>query len=182
MHPSVEKELTNSDKFRDNLERVSFWRLAAVLKNGRYCRESLDKAFALSGHTGNAIFDLWVYVVQALPWFVPATFTLIPGLFAMLIAFISKMLSVVTMEPKVLEYTVEVPVFWFFNISKTITETVMTPVVQAPSIQLATGVAVSFIVIGMLVLSAILKKSFLYELAYRRKLLLKHVAKATISD
>ena len=89
MDPSVEKELANSDKFRDKLRRVSFWRLAAVIKNGRYCRESLDKVFALSGHTGSPIFDLWVYVVQALPWYIPATFVLIPGLFAALITFIS---------------------------------------------------------------------------------------------
>lgn len=177
MHPSVEKELVNSDKFRENLERVAFWRLAAVTKNARYCRESLDKAFALSGHTGHPIFDLWVYLVQALPWFIPATFVLIPGLFAALIVFISTTLSVVKMEPRTIQKTIEVPFLWVFSISKTISETVMVPVVYLPNIKVATAVAVSTIIGGLMVISGLLKKGFLYELAYRRKLLLRHTAR-----
>lgn len=113
MHPSVEKELANSDKFRENLSKIEFWRLAAVLKNARYCRESLDKAFALSGHTGNPVFDLWVYLVQALPWFVPATFVFIPALFTALIGFVSTTLSVVTKEPKIIQKTIEIPFFGY---------------------------------------------------------------------
>jgi hypothetical protein len=177
MHPAVEKELANSDKFRENLQRVSFWRFAAVIKNGRYCRESLDKAFALSGHTGNPIFDLWVYLVQALPWFVPATFVLIPGMFAALIGVISSTLSIVTMEPRIIQKTIEVPFLWVFTTTKVITQTVTVPVVHAPDIKIATAVAVSVIVGGIMILSGILKWAFLFELAYRRKLLLRHAAK-----
>lgn len=177
MHPSVEKELSNSDKFRENLEKVAFWRLAAVIKNGRYCRESLDKAFALSGHTGNPIFDLWVYIVQALPWFIPATFILIPAIFTTLIGIVSTALSVVTTEPKVVQETIEVPFLWFFSMSKTISKTVMVPVVEAPDIKVATGVAVAVIIIGIMIISGILKKAFLFELAYRRRLLIRHAAK-----
>ena len=177
MNASVEKELANSDQFRDNLRRVAFWRLAAVIKNGRYCRESLDKAFALSGHTGSPIFDLWVYIVKALPWFVPATFVLIPGLFATFIAFVSTTLSIVKKEPKIIKTTVEVPIFWFFKTTKTVTETVMVPVVHAPNIKVATAVAIGIIIVGMMIISGILKKAFLFELAYRRKLLLRHAAR-----
>ena len=177
MHPAVEKELLNSDRFRANLERVGFWRLAAVIKNGRYCREALDKAFALSGHTGNPIFDLWVYLVQALPWFIPATFVLIPGLFAALIGIVSTTLSVVTKEPKVIEKTVQVPFLWFFTITTTISETILVPVVHAPDFRIATGLAVTIILAGIMIVSAILKKAFLFELAYRRRLLMRHAAK-----
>ena len=177
MHPSVEKELANSDKFRDNLRRVSFWRLAAVIKNGRYSRESLDKAFALSGHTGSPVFDLWVYVVQALPWFIPATFVLIPGLFAALITLISAALSIVKTEPKIIQKTVEVPFLWFFTTTKTVSETVMVPVVHAPDIKVATAVAVGIIIVGIMIISGILKKAFLFELGYRRNLLLRNAAR-----
>jgi len=177
MHPSVEKELANSDKYRENLERVAFWRFAAVTKNGRYCRESLDKAFALSGHTGNPLFDFWVYLVQALPWFIPATFVLIPSLFAALIGIASATLSIVKMEPRIIQKTIEVPFLWVFSTTKTISETVMVPVVHAPDIKVATAVVVGLIIGGLMILSGILKKAFLFELAYRRKLLMRHAAK-----
>jgi len=177
MHSAVEKELSNSDKFRDNLERVAFWRLAAVVKNGRFCRESLDKAFALSGHTGNPIFDLWVYVVQSLPWCIPATFVLIPGLFAALIGIASTTLSIVKMEPKIIQKTIEVPFLLIFSTSKSISETVMVPVVHAPDIKVATAAAVGIILLGIMIFSGILKKAFLFELSYRRNLLIRHAAK-----
>lgn len=176
MHPSVEKELLNSDRFRANLEQIAFWRLAAVVKNGCYCRESLDKAFALSGHTGNPIFDLWVYVVQALPWFLPATFFLIPVIFTTLIGIVSTTLSEVTTEPKVIQETTEVPFLWIFTKPETISKTVMVPVVHVPDIKVSTSVAVVIIIIGIMIISGILKKAFLFELAYRRKLLIRHAA------
>lgn len=177
MHPSVEKEVVNSDRFRDNLRRLSFWRLGAIIKQGRYCRESLDKAFSLSGHTGHPIFDLWVYVVQTLPWFLPATFILIPGLFAALVTFVSGLLSVVVKEPKIIQKTIEVPFFWFFTTSTTISETIMVPVLRPPDIRVAITVAIAMIIIGIMILSAILKWMFLFELSFRRKLLLKHAAR-----
>jgi len=177
MHPSVEKELSNSDRFRANLEKIAFWRLAAVVNNGRYCRESLDKAFALSGHTGNPIFDLWVYVVQALPWFIPATFVFIPVIFATLITIVKKLLTFVTTEPKVIQETIEVPFLWFFSTSQTISKTVMVPVIHAPDPKVATGVALVIVIVGIMGISGILKKAFLFELAYRRRLLMRHAAK-----
>jgi len=175
INPAVEKEIVNSDKYRDNLEKVAFWRLAAVLKNGRYCRESLDKAYALSGHTGNPIFDLWIYLVQSLPWFMPVTFVFIPGLFAALITSISAALSIVIMEPKIIQKTVEVPLFLLFSTTKVISKTIMVPVLMAPDIKIATAIAVSIIIIVLMIISGVLKKAFLFELAYRRKLLLHYV-------
>lgn len=177
MHPSVEKELLNSDIFRENLEQISFWRLAAIIKHGRYCRDSLDKAFALSGHTGNPIFDLWVYAVQALPWYMPATLFLIPVIFTALMGIISSALSKVTTEPQVIQQTIKVPFLWIFSVSKTISKTVMVPVIIAPDIKVVAGVAVVIIIIGMMIFSAIIKKVFLFELAYRRRLLMRHAAK-----
>lgn len=53
----------------------------------------------------------------------------------------------------------------------------MVPVVHAPDIRVATAVAVTIIILGIMILSAILKKVFLFELAYRRRLLLRHAAK-----
>ena len=180
MDQAVEKEIINSDKYRDNLEKVSFWRLAAVLKNGKYCRECLDKGYALSGHTGNPVFDLWVYIVQLLPWFVPATFILIPGLFAAFIATISTSLSVAYMEPKIIQKTIEVPLFLVFSTSKVISETIMVPILKAPDIKVATAIAVTMIMMAIMVISGILKKIFLFELSYRRKLLLRHIAKQNV--
>ncbi len=175
MHPSIEKELSNSDKFRDNLQRVAAWRFAAVLKQGRYCRESLDKAFSLSGHTGHPAFDLWVYVVQSLPWFIPATFVLIPSIFAGFVALVSGALSLLAKEPKIIEKTIEVPFLFFFTVTKTISETIMVP--KIPDARVSTTVAVLVIILVLVLLSWALKHIFLIELAYRRRLLLRHVDK-----
>lgn len=182
IHASVEKELLNAERFYDNLCRTGPWRYAAILKNSRYCREALDKAFALQGNTGRWIFDLWVYIVQALPWFLPATSFLIPGLFAGLVGLISSAFSVVTKEPKVIEKTITVPILWIFKVTKTISETVWVPVVHAPDIRIATGLAVTIVICGLLLLSCLLKFAFKAELKYRMNLMRRAVSHAEPDD
>lgn len=173
---AVAKELLAADRYFDNLCRVGGWRLVAVFKHSRYCREALDKAFALQGHTGRWIFDLWLYVVNALPWFLPATFFLLPTLFWTLVTFISGLLSYVTMEPKLVEASVTIPFLFFFETTKTVSKTVLVPVMHAPDIRVAAGLAAATVVLGIAAVSYVLKAMFKVELRFRRRLLLKRIA------
>lgn len=173
---AVAKELLAADRYFDNLCRVGGWRLVAVFKHSRYCREALDKAFALQGHTGRWVFDLWLYVVNALPWFLPAAFFLLPTLFWTLVTFISGLLSYVTMEPKLVEASVTIPYLFFFETTKTVTKTVMVPVVNAPDIRIAAGLAAATVVLSIAALSYVLKAMFKVEMRFRRRLLVRRIA------
>ena len=177
LNAAIEKEVLTADKFYENLCNIAGWRLAAILRNAKYCRGSLDKAFALTGHSGRWLFDIWVYIVNVMPWFLPATFFLIPGLFYELVAIVSTALSSVAMEEMIFEKTIKIPVFFFFNITKTLTQKVMIPVVHAPDIRVSMALAGSIVLIGLLCLSYITKAIFKFELRYRRNLLMKRIAK-----
>jgi hypothetical protein len=113
--------------------------------------------------------------VQALPWFIPTTIVLIPGLFTALIAFVSGALSVVKREPKIIQKTVEIPFLWIFKTTTTISETVLVPVIHAPSFKISAAVSIIIILIATMMISAIIKIVFLYELNYRRNLLIRHI-------
>jgi len=177
INAAVEKELLVADRFYDNLCRVSGWRLAAILKNARYCRDSLDKAFAINGHTGRWFFDLWVYVVNGLPWFLPATIFLIPPMFYALVTIVSGVLSYVTMEERIVEATVKVPYWIFFTTTKTISETMMVPVIHLPDIRVSTAVAGGLVLLGIAMFSYVTKLVFKFELQFRRRMLMRHIAK-----
>jgi hypothetical protein len=179
INAAVEKELLVADRFYDNLCRVSGWRLAAVFKNARYCRDSLDKAFAINGHTGRWFLDLWVYVVNALPWFLPATVFLIPPLFYGLVNIVGGLLTYVTMEERIIETTVKVPFWFFFTTTKTITTTVLVPVTHVPDIRISTTIAGCIVLIGLILFSYITKALFQFELRWRRRLLMRYIARTT---
>jgi hypothetical protein len=171
MNPAIEKELSYADRFMENLQRVQFWRWGAIQKNAMHCRSSLDKAFGLAGQTGNPVFDLGIYVVNLLPWFLPIT---LPALWTGLLAFVTATMSVVTQEEKVITVPLKVLGLTVWNTTKTVT----VPVVHAPDPKLATATAVGIILIGMLIVSAAMKYLFLVELKFRRRLLLKNITRA----
>jgi len=174
---AIEKEVLAADKFYMNLCHIPGWRLAAILRNAKYCRSSLDKAFALAGHTGRWLFDIWVYIVNVMPWFLPATFFLIPGLFYELVAIVSSALSTMSMEEKIFETTVKIPIFFFFTVSKTLVNKVMVPVVHAPDIRVSMAIAGIIIFVGLLCLSYLSKAIFKCELRFRKNLLMNRLAK-----
>lgn len=174
---AIEKELLLADRFYENICLLSGWRLAGILKNARYCRESIDKAFAISGHTGHWYFDLWVYVVNGLPWFLPATIFLLPTIFYVVANIVSGALSYVTMEEKIVETTIKVPVWFFFTATKTISEVVMVPVTHIPDFFVSTTVTGIVILIGLAAFSYVLKAVFKFELQWRRRLLVRHIGR-----
>lgn len=174
---AIEKELLLADRFYENICLLSGWRLAAILKNARYCRESIDKAFAINGHTGHWYFDVWVYVVNGLPWFLPATIFFLPSIFYAVASIVSGALSYVTMEEKIVETTIKVPVWIFFTTTKTISEIVMVPVTHIPDVFLSTTVTGIVILIGLAAFSYVMKAAFKFELQWRRRLLVRHIGR-----
>lgn len=177
LNAAVEKELLIADRFYENLCKVSGWRFAAILKNAKYGRESLDKAASINGYTGRWWLDLWIYIVTYLPWFIPATIFLIPPLFYGIVAIVSGLLSYVTMEEKIVETTVTIPFWLFFSTTKTISATVLVPVNHVPDIRVSMALTGAIILAGLACFSYISKAAFKFELRFRRRLLMRQISR-----
>ncbi len=172
---AVEREIIVADRFYDNLCKVSGWRLAAILKNAKFGRESLDKAASLNGYTGRWWLDLWIYVVTYFPWFMPATIFLLPPLFYGLVAIVSGVLSVVTPEEKIVETTVKIPFWFIFSSTQTISTTISVPVTHAPDIRISMALAGLLVLAGLAGFSYLSKAVFKLELRFRRRLLMRQI-------
>jgi hypothetical protein len=176
VNEAVIKELSHADVFYDNLCKTDGWRFGDITKQARYCRDSLDKAFALNGHTGHWLIDLWVHLVNGLPWFLPVT-GLIPSVLGSLICTVTYILSYSTMEQKVVDTVKTVPYWYFFNTTTTEKVVVMEPVRHAPN-PLIVYVIVAVILITVSVAFSYITKAVLKcEMQYRRRLLLKYIAR-----
>lgn len=179
LNAAVDKELLIADRYYDNLCRVGGWRLIAILQQAKLCRGSLDKAAAINGYTGRWLLDLWLYVVNALPWFLPATVFFVGPLaytlFCTLVAIISRLMSSVTMEERVVEATIEVPYYVFWTTTKTIEKTVLVPVTNLPDPRVSTAIAGALVLLGTVAFSYVTKAVFKLELRFRRRMLVRQI-------
>ena len=168
----VRKELKLVEVYLDNMRSTSAWHLHTVMGFARDSRSSLRKASALVGYTGQWWRDIWLYFATILPLFVPVNVLFGATIFTGLVAFVTGALSVVTMEPRV----VEVPFLLIFKMTKTI----LVPVVHAPHWIISNGGA-SLIILAALLCSSVLLKSFwLREIDIRRRRI-EHLWDAALS-
>ena len=167
----VRKELKLVEVYLDNMRSTSAWRLFTVVDFARDSRSSLRKASALVGYTGQWWRDIWLYFATIL-LFVPVNLAFGAAIFAGLVTFVSGALSVVTMEPKV----VEVPFLLIFKMTKTI----LAPVVRAPHWIISNGSASLIILAALLCSSALLKSFWLREIDIRRRRI-EHLWDASLS-
>jgi hypothetical protein len=95
-------------------------------------------------------------------------------IFASLDSSINKILSTITMEPRVVQTTIRVKYWFFFWTTKTIEETVMVPVINYPHWMIPRIIAVLMVLLSLLAASWLLKKLWIREIRFRRDALERH--------
>lgn len=170
----IRKELHLVDVYLDNLEMTPGWRLPTLSMLARDARSSLRKVSALTGYRGQRWRDIFLYIAAFLPFLVPINLALAATIFASLDTGINKILSTVTMEPRVVQTTIRVPYWFFFWTSKTIEETVMVPVIKYPHWIISRSIAVFMVLISILSASWLLKQLWIREIKFRRHTLERH--------
>lgn len=156
----IEKELMLADRYYQNLCYTNGWRLAAVIAQAKYCRDSLGKAHATAGYTGRLSTDLWSYLVESLRIFLPLSlFAIVPISFYFVFDEATNFFTVTNL----------VKVGTFFSKPK---YEVVPPPLWKPAL-----VATIFTVIITACLSYLLKFVFKLELRYRRKALINYLSR-----
>lgn len=170
----IRKELHLVDDYIDSLQRIPGWQLSKLATSAQVARSSLAKVSALTGYNGELWRDLLLYIATLLPLLIPMNLALAATIFASLDSSINKILSTITMEPRVVQTTIRVKYWFFFWTTKTIEETVMVPVINYPHWMIPRIIAVLMVLLSLLAASWLLKKLWIREIMFRRDALERH--------
>jgi hypothetical protein len=163
----IQRELMLVDIYISNLRNISGWRLPTIAVLAADARKSLRKTAALIGYTGQWWRDVGLYLATLLPIAIPVNLALGATIFTSIATSINSALSVVEMESRVIQKTIEVPFLWFFTKREVISETIQIPVIRTPDVWIAPAITTAVLAITILITSWALKYLWTYELQYR---------------